>query len=356
MAKLYDLARMTTPTVGTGTITLGSAVSGYLAFSTAGAADGDVLSYAILDGANSECGRGTYTASGTTLSRGPLFSTNGNAAISLSGNAQVFITALAEDVGPPTGSLFPWAGAGLAAPTGYLLADGSAVSRSTYNALFATIVPSLGTVTITIASPSVFTGPSLLNGDPVYLTTTGALPTGFSPNTIYYATAVAATFSLSATQGGAAINGTGSQSGVHSIRRCPFGLGDGSTTFNVPDTRGRTIAGCDINNATSRLTKAQTGGVSAANFGNVGGEQGHVLLTTELASHNHGYTDPGHSHVTNAFTQVDPNANWTAAGGNGLGAATVNAGTIGITILAAGANGPHNTAMPTLVSGYIIKT
>lgn len=98
MAKLYNLARMTTATAGTGTITLGSAVSGYLTFALAGVANGDVVSYGIKDGANSEVGTGTYTSSGTTLTRTVTKSTNANAAISLSGSAEVFITARAEDI------------------------------------------------------------------------------------------------------------------------------------------------------------------------------------------------------------------------------------------------------------------
>lgn len=96
MAKLYNLARMTTATTGTGTITLGSAVSGYLTFALAGVANGDVVDYAIKDGANSEHGTGTYTSSGTTLTRTVTKSTNANAAISLSGSAEVFISPLAE--------------------------------------------------------------------------------------------------------------------------------------------------------------------------------------------------------------------------------------------------------------------
>jgi hypothetical protein len=101
MSKLYDLARMTTATVGTGTITLGSPVSGFLSFAAAGASNGDDIAYAISDGANSEIGHGTYSTSGTTLTRTVLFSTNANAAISLSGNAQVFITPSAEGLASP---------------------------------------------------------------------------------------------------------------------------------------------------------------------------------------------------------------------------------------------------------------
>jgi hypothetical protein len=98
MGKLYNLARMSTATVGTGTITLGSAVPGFLTFAGAGVSNGDVVSYAVADGANSEIGTGSYTSAGTTLTRTVNRSTNGNAAISLSGTAQVFITPRAEDL------------------------------------------------------------------------------------------------------------------------------------------------------------------------------------------------------------------------------------------------------------------
>lgn len=97
MAKLYNLARMTTATTGTGTITLGSAVASYLSFASSGVQNGDTVTYAIEDGNNREIGRGVYTASGTTLTRTVLTSTNSNNPISLSGNAEVFITAAAQD-------------------------------------------------------------------------------------------------------------------------------------------------------------------------------------------------------------------------------------------------------------------
>jgi hypothetical protein len=103
MGKLFNLARMDTATTGTGTITLGSAVSGYLTFALAGVTDGDVVSYGIKDGAASEVGTGTYTASGTTLTRTVTKSTNSDAALNLSGSAEVFITARAQDFITPFG-------------------------------------------------------------------------------------------------------------------------------------------------------------------------------------------------------------------------------------------------------------
>lgn len=100
MAKLYNLAGMSTTTTGTGTITLGSAMYGHLTFAQAGVGNGDTVTYAIKDGAASEIGRGVYTSSGTTLTRTVLKSTNSDAAISLSGSAEVFITPAAEDIIP----------------------------------------------------------------------------------------------------------------------------------------------------------------------------------------------------------------------------------------------------------------
>lgn len=100
---LYNIARVSTATVGTGPITLGSAVFGYLTFALSGVSNGEVVSYGIKDGGNSEVGTGTYSTSGPTLTRSVTTSTNSNAPISLSGSAQVYITARAEDIVTPTG-------------------------------------------------------------------------------------------------------------------------------------------------------------------------------------------------------------------------------------------------------------
>ena len=89
---------MSTSTTGTGTITLGSAEDGYQSFADAGVANADVVRYVIEDGNNFEIGTGTYTSSGTTLTRTVSESSNSDAAINLSGSATVFIGATAEDI------------------------------------------------------------------------------------------------------------------------------------------------------------------------------------------------------------------------------------------------------------------
>lgn len=94
---------------------------------------------------------------------------------------------------------------------------------------------------------------------------------------------------------GAAISRTGNAALFAAIGTT-YGSGDGSTTFNKPDCRGRFLGGYDASNATSRLTANVSGGLTAAALANVGGEQSHTLSTAELAAHNHGINDPTHGH------------------------------------------------------------
>jgi hypothetical protein len=96
MSKLVNRAKMTTATTGTGTITLGSASTGYRTFAAAGVINGDVVRYVIEENGAWEIGNGTYTATGTLLARSLLASSTGSL-LSLGGNAVVYVTATAED-------------------------------------------------------------------------------------------------------------------------------------------------------------------------------------------------------------------------------------------------------------------
>jgi hypothetical protein len=91
---LKDRVKETSTTAGTGTITLDGAVTGFQAFSAVG--DGNTTYYAIVDNATGawEVGVGTYTASGTTLSRTTvLSSSNAGSLVSFTSNPKdVFVT------------------------------------------------------------------------------------------------------------------------------------------------------------------------------------------------------------------------------------------------------------------------
>lgn len=98
MVTFVNRARMSTSTTGTGTITLGSASSGFQSFADAGITDGQTVRYVIEDGTDFEIGTGTYTASGTTMSRSVEESSNSDALLNLSGSAIVYVTVAATDV------------------------------------------------------------------------------------------------------------------------------------------------------------------------------------------------------------------------------------------------------------------
>lgn len=145
-----------------------------------------------------------------------------------------------------TGTILPWTQA--AAPTNYLLCDGSAVSRTTYAALF---------------------------------------------------TAISTT----------------------------FGSGDGSTTFNVPDLRLRTIHGF------------KTGDANHGTIGGTGGVSTRTLTATEIPAHTHDL--PGSA---------------TAGGGSAMVTSTDSGGNGNRTTSSYGSGSAFNTLTPYMTMNWIIKT
>jgi len=91
---IADRVQETTTTTGTGTVTLGGASSGYQSFAVIG--DGNTTYYAIVDSTAGdwEVGIGTYTSSGTTLSRDTILSSsNSGSLVSFgAGSKNVFVT------------------------------------------------------------------------------------------------------------------------------------------------------------------------------------------------------------------------------------------------------------------------
>jgi microcystin-dependent protein len=188
----------------------------------------------------------------------------------------------------PTGAVMPFAG--LAEPTGWLLCNGQAVSRTEYTALF----DAIGTT---------------------------------------------------------------------------FGVGDGSSTFNVPDLGGRVAVGVDADDSSFNA------------IGETGGEKAHTLTANEMPSHSHtinqsphghGVNDPGHSHNLrghNAYQGPSAGSNedgsgaeWAAnfetRGGGVTGSGTgisIQGSNANISIANAGSGQAHNNLPPYMALNYIIK-
>lgn len=193
--------------------------------------------------------------------------------------------------GNPTGALIMYAAS--AAPTGYLLCDGSAVSRTTFSALFAVI----GTT---------------------------------------------------------------------------YGVGDGSTTFNVPDLRGRAPIGVGTGT-----------GLTARTLAGTLGEETHLLTGAESGVPVHNHTQNAHTHTQDAHqhtANTGTNAGYVEGGGGftfDVGGANVTTGGGGygiqsktalatatnqsttatnIATTAANASSAHNNMQPSIVVNFIIKT
>ncbi len=159
------------------------------------------------------------------------------------------VTIRCTAAGVPTGTLIAWPAS--AAPTGYLLCDGAAVSRADYVALFAVI----GTT---------------------------------------------------------------------------YGVGDGSTTFNLPDLRGRAPVGKDA------------GQVEFDALGETGGAKAHTLSISEMPAHTHQQA------VRDTILGAETRAEKLTTGSGQVASADVTAAT--------GGGAAHNNLQPYLVLQFVIKT
>jgi thiamine phosphate synthase YjbQ (UPF0047 family) len=134
MVTLANRVKVETSTTGTGTITLGSAVDTFQTFADGGVTNGQTVRYTIEDDNGGwEIGSGVYSSTGPTLTRSPSESSNGDAAINLSGSARVFITAAAQDILQPANNLSDVASASTAA-TNLGLGTGDDVTHNSLTA------------------------------------------------------------------------------------------------------------------------------------------------------------------------------------------------------------------------------
>lgn len=164
---------------------------------------------------------------------------------------------------------------------------------------------------------------------------------------------------------GSAVSRTGF-SDLFNVISVTYGVGDGSTTFNLPDGRGRTLVGAG---AGPTLTPRARGDEF--------GEETHVLTAAELTEHTHSIVDPGHIHtvtdpghahanstdnfVNDAVGAEYDNTNGdkgttNANSGSSITGVTVDSAITGITADNAGSGDAFNVIQPSWVANWMIKT
>jgi len=124
-----------------------------------------------------------------------------------------------------------------------------------------------------------------------------------------------------------------------------YGVGDGSTTFNLPDMRGRSPYGY--------------GDASIPALGNSGGAVTHTLTLAETPAHDHGFFDNGHDHrIPKASATVNAGVNTSTPNARTDTAATPTMRTdpavANISFSSAGGDGSHNNLHPVLGVNFII--
>jgi microcystin-dependent protein len=134
-----------------------------------------------------------------------------------------------------------------------------------------------------------------------------------------------------------------------------YTYGGSGANFNVPNTKGRVLAGLDTAGSTLSFATA---------VGDTGGEQSHTLVIGEMPAHDHGATTgndtPDHTHSYNAITANTETAFTGAVSTAALPTTGAVSGGASVRhthpITAQGGGGAHNNVQPTITVLWCIKT
>lgn len=234
------------------------------------------------------------------------------------------LTAAAVSALVPAGTIMPFAG--LSVPDGWLECDGSAKNRSDFSALFSVLSATrTGTTT---------NGSAIVTG----LSSTSDIQVGFQVS----GTGIPAGAKVAAIASGSSItlSTSATASGSPTLVFTAWGAGDGSTTFNIPDLRRRTLVG---SGGTGTVTLGSA-------LGNTGGSETHTLIGTEMPVHSHQLANRiMFALLASGGNRADLAAGTKVIGTDSLATHTLNAGG------SSGATQPHNNVQPSAVVRWVIK-
>jgi len=296
--------------------------------------------------------RPTYAANGTlwvnTSSGSPVLNYyNGTTDIEMGPIAS-------QGMGVAPGVEAPYAGP--FAPTGWLMEYGQAVSRTTYAALLDAIAPSFTCTTYTgnsgVTVSTNFLGAGV--GNPWYIEGPG-IPPSTTLSHVIDAT-------------GLAMNGVATTGGSGTCRVFPHGNGNGSTTFNVPDRRGRVVAGRDtMGNSNAGRLEVYFGDY----LGSWGGNENILLSVGQMPNHDHGGSvsgttaaDGAHTHSYTVYNEQITASNvdqqrvtgyWRSSSSSSTATGGSHSHTFSGAISSQGGGTATPLMQPTGVSNYIIK-
>lgn len=254
------------------------------------------------------------------------------------------------------GTTLPWSS--LVAPNQYVFAYGQEIARVTYPEFFTAITQSLNV--ICSSSSNILTG----------LADTTQINVG-SPVELSLCV-VPGTTVVSKTSSTVTLSNPSSVSLNAVALFFPFGNGNGTTTFNVPDLRGYAVAGRDNmgGSAAGRLTSTY---FKAPGLGATGGLQTATISSSNLpiTGYSSVVTDPGHGHRFDAFSSSSTSASGPYLAGDSSVFANLKSNTIssfslsasvvsnttGVTVATTVPSGGNaiGIVQPTITINYVVK-
>lgn len=351
---LADRVRETTITTGTGTVTLGGAATGFQSFSVIG--DGNTTYYTIAGQGTSEweVGIGTYTSSGTTLSRDTVLASSAGAPTKTNfsaGTKDVFVTYPAErsvysdgtNIVPDTAAILLPSSGGTGQSTltanNVLLGNGTSAVQFVAPGTNGNVLTSNGTTWTSGSAPGFPSGTALLFQQT-------AAPTGWTKSVTHDNKALRVVSGTASSGGSVAFTTAFASQAVSGSIGNTTATNQAQTATNIAQTQGGSVSlsgGGSVSSFTLTTTEIPSHAHSLRRFAGPSGpapastmqtttggfSTNPVLLSPDLTSssigsgggHNHGFTNPtysftgsSHNHTQNSHNHTQDAHNHTFTG------------------------------------------